>query len=405
MAGVSDGPNLAASVVAEQTHLSLASYPHWIEAAAEFLRRKAVLAGACDEARSGKLMIVFHEALSNAIIHGNLELSSLLKEQAGDDFAESLARRVGEPTFVERRVDVVIDCNVDRCKWRITDQGQGFDVQAVTEARLQDEPDVVLASGRGLLIMSSFVDDMAYELGGRRLVLTLRRENGVEKRHEPRVFTAEQVRVAPILPDGAVDWEAAREAVARDLSAGGTRVLLDRLAGTERILIGISNGERMLYVPAEVRHCRSLAENMFELGCRFQTGIEKPEATASPTCDGASVQQVISAVMASHQARQPAAVDSRAHQRAPFTERVEVFMHGKGESIPAFARDLSKGGIAFLTTRYLAGEITIRFAGRADSGSATLRACVVRCNKIQEGFFDVGARFLQVEDQGAQAGS
>src|SRR5262245_30567531 len=122
-----DAPNLPGLVVTEQMQLSLPSRPDWIEAAAEYLRQRAVLSGACDESRSGKLMIALHEAISNAIVHGNLGLSSELKEHDDTSFAEALARRASDPRLAERIVDIVVQYDGACCRWIITDQGQGFD--------------------------------------------------------------------------------------------------------------------------------------------------------------------------------------------------------------------------------------------------------------------------------------
>src|SRR5439155_18970974 len=92
-----EGPDLPGYVVSEQMRLCLPSRPDWIEASAEYLRQKAVLAGACQESRSGKLLVALHEAISNAIVHGNLELSSQLKELGDNTFAEVLAQRTSDP--------------------------------------------------------------------------------------------------------------------------------------------------------------------------------------------------------------------------------------------------------------------------------------------------------------------
>src|SRR3954451_17855008 len=123
MANRNEAPDLPARVIAERTRLHLPSYPHWLAATVEFLRQRAVLSGACDESRAGKLMIALHEALSNAIVHGNLELSSELKEQGDHAFAQALAQRIADPQYSSRVVDIVIDCEPEECRWIITDEG------------------------------------------------------------------------------------------------------------------------------------------------------------------------------------------------------------------------------------------------------------------------------------------
>src|ERR1700676_2181131 len=123
-------PDIPATVQIEQTHLRLPSRPDWVEALVEYAKTKAVLAGACQESRTSKLMIALHEAFSNSIIHGNLELSSELKERGDSSFAEALAKRMSDPALASRHIDLLIDYDGERCRWIITDQGQGFDVDS-----------------------------------------------------------------------------------------------------------------------------------------------------------------------------------------------------------------------------------------------------------------------------------
>src|SRR5256885_10683721 len=104
-----DVPELSGQVRFERTHLVIPSLPHWIEPTVDYLRQKAILSGACQESRSGKLMVALLEALSNAVIHGNLQLSSELKEQANDAFARALAERASDPVLASRVVDIVVE--------------------------------------------------------------------------------------------------------------------------------------------------------------------------------------------------------------------------------------------------------------------------------------------------------
>jgi anti-sigma regulatory factor (Ser/Thr protein kinase) len=380
-------------VTTEQMQLCLPSRPDWIEPAVEFLRQKAVLCGACTETRSPKLMIALHEALSNAIIHGNLELSSDLKERGDNSFAEALAQRVSTPHLAERLVDIVVDYDGQRCRWLITDQGAGFDHERALSRAASDDPEILLASGRGILLMRSFLDEMAYEYGGRRLILTMKRESGEEKRNNPRLPLHEPLRVAPIRPDGTVDWDAAYEAVSRNFSADGVALLQEGLASTQRVLIGIFAGNRPVYIPAEIRHCRNLSGDVVELGCHFQT--QSPASATAPGSDAAvAMQQAINRIL---EARDPAMLpkdERRQHQRAVFNERIEV--ETPNERVTAFARDLSKGGIAFISTMPLAPEVSVIFLPRGQGASLRVRAQIVRCNKIQEGLYDIGARFLEL---------
>src|SRR5262249_55510978 len=146
-----NSPDLSASVVGERSHLVIPSLPNWIEPTVEYLRQKAVLCGACQESRSGKLLIALHEAVTNAVVHGNLGVSSELKEQGNTAFAEALAQRAADPAYAERVVDILVEFEADVCRWIITDQGNGFDIERVLARCMSDDPEVLLSSGRGIL--------------------------------------------------------------------------------------------------------------------------------------------------------------------------------------------------------------------------------------------------------------
>src|SRR5438128_1714166 len=114
-------PDLPAQVLTDQCHLTLPSLAHWIEPAVDFLCRRAVLCGACEEPRIAKLTVALHEALTNAVIHGNLGISSTLKEDGNQAFAEALAQRSADMSLALRLVDVQMHYDGERCRWVITD--------------------------------------------------------------------------------------------------------------------------------------------------------------------------------------------------------------------------------------------------------------------------------------------
>ncbi|HYT91964.1 MAG TPA: PilZ domain-containing protein [Gemmataceae bacterium] len=392
MSDLSDSPNLPSLVHSDQTHLRLPSRPAWIEPAVEYLKTRAVLCGACQETRAGKLMIALHEALSNAVVHGNLELSSELKDRSDDSFARELATRANDPRLAERIVDVVVDYDGERCQWIVTDEGSGFDVEAVLQRLESDDPEV-LSRGRGILMMRSFLDEVRYEEGGRRCVLTLRRGSGAERRHFSRAAVHKPLKVVPIRPDGTVDWDAAYEAVSKNFSEDGVGLLQARLATTDRIIIAIATEGAPLYVPVEVRHCRRLGSDLVELGCRFQ------RKDAPPAPDPlAKVHEAVGNLLERLDVPAAAFDERRAHPRVNYNERVEIRLGPHGGALVGFARDLSRGGIAFITTVPLLHQACVLLLPQTGGGLLRVRAQIMRCAKVQEGFYDVGARFVELVD-------
>jgi hypothetical protein len=250
--------------------------------------------------------------------------------------------------------------------------------------------------------MRSFLDEVTYEDKGRRLILTMCRESGEEKRKQPRLEATQPVRIAPIRADGSVDWEAAYAAVSHNLSEQGIGLLQERLAATDRIIIGIYSKDQPIYIPAEVRHCRSVGGDIVELGCRFQTHAEIPSAVAAAVTPQVDAEQALQEAIQRLVDRQmgPWLGDDerRTHPRVVFNRRVELLRASSPQPVIGFARDLSKGGVAFVSTVALAEEPVIIILPQEDGPPLRVRGRIVRCNKIEEGFYDAGASFLQLAE-------
>jgi anti-sigma regulatory factor (Ser/Thr protein kinase) len=128
--------------------------------------------GLCDATDLIRVCIAFREALLNAMIHGNLEVSSELKEQGDHQFDEMIARRRGEDPYRQRRVFVRIRQSAQEVEFVIRDEGPGFD-----PAKLPDPTDperIAQASGRGLLLIHTFMDDVRHACNGREIVMSKR---------------------------------------------------------------------------------------------------------------------------------------------------------------------------------------------------------------------------------------
>ena len=364
------------------------------------------MCGACQPTRVGKLVIALHEALSNSLLHGNLELSSQLKEQGEHHFAETLARRTNDPFLAGRLVDIVGHFDGEVSQWIFTDQGNGFDVEAVLARCLSDDPDVLLASGRGLLMMKSFLDDVRFELGGRRVIMSLKRRSGEEKRKDNRRPLNLSFQVTPIMPDGTVRWADTYEAVLRNFSEHGIALLQEQLSHTPRVLIGIPSNDEIVYVPAEVKHARPLGGGGMELGCSFSHPLAQEKMPTRPALDLSpqvqEVQRVISRLLDDHQPQQTVPHERRQHPRVVFNEPVQIVQpHRPGELTEGYARDLSKGGIAFIIQEAMppSSEFIIAFKAKENEPPLKVRCRVVRCGRIKDGFFDIGAVFLGLDDK------
>jgi anti-sigma regulatory factor (Ser/Thr protein kinase) len=367
----------------------------WVGKTSEFLRHRAEICGVCDQTRGDSLNLVLHEALTNAIVHGNLGISSKLKELAGDAFAKALAERSADPAYAEREVTVSFNYDGDRCEICIADEGDGFDWQArLTDADAQAEGDSpsLAPSGRGLIIMRAFVDELTYRRGGREAVLTLRPPGHAERRVALRRAWSQAVRVAPVNVRGEPDWQAAWTALGRDVSETGLALMQSRGHTARRVLVELEEDGKAVYVPAEVCRVTPLDGGLVHLGCRFGVAAANGASAGKPrdAAADAAICQLLERVE-----QQSSTHHRRIHPRVSYTAQIEVRMEGERTTRSAFSRDLSRGGMAFVSSfEVRPGEVELVLPLQPGGGASTVRAQVVRCQKVTSGVFDVGCRFL-----------
>ncbi|MCR9201636.1 MAG: ATP-binding protein [Planctomycetaceae bacterium] len=116
-----------------------------------------------------QICMALEEALANAFYHGNLELDSALKEDGSDTFMQLARERCEQSPWKERAI-YASELATPFGLWiTIADEGRGFDVPAAIE-RIANPVDL-LASGRGLLMMKSFSDELIFNPTGNEVTL------------------------------------------------------------------------------------------------------------------------------------------------------------------------------------------------------------------------------------------
>lgn len=120
-----------------------------------------------------RIQVALEEALLNSIIHGNLEVSSRLREVEGDAFENAITERKSLEPFRSRRVTLTAEYTHDGAMFKIRDEGPGFDVEKVRNPTEDDA--IALASGRGILLMRSFMDSIDYSDRGNEVIMYKRR--------------------------------------------------------------------------------------------------------------------------------------------------------------------------------------------------------------------------------------
>ena len=123
----------------------------------------------CNANEVMRIGIALEEALANAMYHGNLGVSSELKELPGNAFEEEAKARMQQAPYRDRKVYIDEIMSHTEARFVIRDEGVGFD-----PATLPDPTDLEWLSkphGRGVMMMRSFVDQVVYNDSGNEVTL------------------------------------------------------------------------------------------------------------------------------------------------------------------------------------------------------------------------------------------
>jgi CheY-like chemotaxis protein/anti-sigma regulatory factor (Ser/Thr protein kinase) len=118
--------------------------------------------------------IALEEALVNAMDHGNLELSSELRQNDDGSYARLATARAGQPPYRDRRIHVTVRFSPAEAVYVIRDEGPGFDPAGLPDPT--DPANLEKASGRGLMLIRTFMDEVTHNPTGNQITLVKRRQ-------------------------------------------------------------------------------------------------------------------------------------------------------------------------------------------------------------------------------------
>ncbi len=129
-----------------------------------------------DENERTRVAMALQEALDNALYHGNLEVSSDLKETDRDAYYELAQQRRDETPYLDRRIHVTVCESRQQVKYVIRDEGPGFNPDTLPDPTLPENME--RASGRGLLLIRTFMDQVNHNDTGNQVTLVKLNPNG-----------------------------------------------------------------------------------------------------------------------------------------------------------------------------------------------------------------------------------
>jgi CheY-like chemotaxis protein len=126
-----------------------------------------------DENARLRVGIALEEALLNGMYHGNLEVGSELREDGSLAYYEAAARRRTLPPYRDRRLHLEAHLTRDRARFVVRDEGPGFDTASLPDPT--DPANLEKCSGRGLLLIRTFMDEVCYNPSGNQITMIKRR--------------------------------------------------------------------------------------------------------------------------------------------------------------------------------------------------------------------------------------
>jgi CheY-like chemotaxis protein/anti-sigma regulatory factor (Ser/Thr protein kinase) len=158
-----------------ESRFSLPNDPKLIGAVRGFIHDNLCRLKLSDHTGLIRLGVALDEALTNAMWHGNLECSSKLREGDGREFDELLTKRRQEPPYCHRKLDVQATFSHAQATIVVRDEGPGFDVSQIPDPT--DPENLVKASGRGLLLIRAFMDEVFHNATGNQITMIKHRES------------------------------------------------------------------------------------------------------------------------------------------------------------------------------------------------------------------------------------
>ena len=139
----------------------------------KLLQRSLDQIGWCDDTACTQAGVALSEAIQNGIEHGNLEVSSDAREGGMRRYQDLLDERGQTQPYASRRLRVDATFDQSEARFVIKDEGPGFDPDALPDPL--DPANLEKMSGRGVLLMRTFMDEVSYSAQGNTVTLVKRR--------------------------------------------------------------------------------------------------------------------------------------------------------------------------------------------------------------------------------------
>lgn len=123
-----------------------------------------------DDGERMQIAMALDEALVNAIVHGNLEVSSELRQtDDGKPYVELIDKRKQQAPYCQRSVHIQLRATPTEATFVVKDEGNGFDRSILLDPT--DPENLEKAGGRGLLLINAFMDEVRHNGSGNEITM------------------------------------------------------------------------------------------------------------------------------------------------------------------------------------------------------------------------------------------
>ena len=162
-------------MAAQQVCFDIENDQELVTSLVQYLQHHAACMGVCDDGDRIRTGVALQEALTNASFHGNLEVSSALREIDHRAYYDLARERTVLPPYSQRLIHVSATYTHDEAEFCIRDEGPGFDRSSLPDPT--DPANLERPCGRGLLLMQTFMDEVKYNVAGNEVTMIKRRKS------------------------------------------------------------------------------------------------------------------------------------------------------------------------------------------------------------------------------------
>jgi CheY-like chemotaxis protein/anti-sigma regulatory factor (Ser/Thr protein kinase) len=160
---------LMGAMTASDCSFVLQNDPALLRALIGYVQESISHMGLFDEVELLRISVALEEALVNALYHGNLQISSDLRGEDDAAYQALVQQRLEEPPYCDRSIYLQAKLTEFQVTFIVRDEGPGFDVRNLPDPT--DPENLEKASGRGVLLMRAFMDEVMYNESGNQVTM------------------------------------------------------------------------------------------------------------------------------------------------------------------------------------------------------------------------------------------